>query len=131
MSAAERECGDGVRDDAAPARVTPLNRAVSARKRVYPLLMIDGVYRASFAMGLAVYALPSLPASTRISRHRARVSVRRASHALRALDETNADANRADVSRADSWQAAVSPRAQEPIHPVFIRQAGQHLRKQP
>lgn len=60
--------------------------------------MIGGVYRMSFAMGLAVYALPQLPPST--SRHRARVKVRRARRAFaKTFIEHGAD---------------VGPREQEP-----------------
>ncbi|MEH2513462.1 hypothetical protein V1291_004816 [Nitrobacteraceae bacterium AZCC 1564] len=82
MSAIELKAAKGANECAqAAARVIPLNKAISAQGYVYPLLMIGGVYRASFAMGLAVYALPALPAST--CRHRARLHVRRARHALR------------------------------------------------
>lgn len=88
MSAITRDTGEGERCEA--ARDNPSNRANSARRRVYPLLMIDGVYRMSFAMGLAVYALPACSAS--ISRHRARVRVRRARQAFQqTITQSSAD----------------------------------------
>lgn len=89
MSARDQETaqerGEGARDKATSTRVIPLNQAISARRSVYPLLMIGGVYRMSFAMGLAVYALPARGAcpSASISRHRARTRVRSTVHALR------------------------------------------------
>lgn len=58
---------------------------LAVRRKLYPALMIAGVYRMSFAMGLAVYALPTCGASISngITRHRARLKVRDASWAFR------------------------------------------------
>ena len=97
---AARGAGEGARGKVASAREIPSNEAIAARTGVYPLLMIGGVYRMSFAMGLAVYALPGLPPS--ISRHRARVKMRRARHALRrTMTQSSADICRADVCPRD------------------------------
>lgn len=93
MRTGEGECArerDATRGEAVAAPVIPANRAISAQPRVYPLLMIAGVYRMSFAnlqegWGLAVYALPAcaLLPSNGITRHRARVKARDAQRAFR------------------------------------------------
>jgi hypothetical protein len=49
-------------------------------RALYPLLMIGGVYRSSFAMGVASYALPRT--SPTASRHRVRNAVRAARKSL-------------------------------------------------
>jgi hypothetical protein len=50
------------------------------RELLYPLLMIGGVYRTSFAMGVSSYALPRI--SPTASRHRVRKTVRAARKTL-------------------------------------------------
>ena len=72
---------------------------LAVRRKLYPLLMIEGVYRMSFAMGLAVYALPACGASTSngITRHRARLKVRDAWWAFqRTFTDDSADARPRD-----------------------------------
>jgi hypothetical protein len=104
MSARERETAR----EASDWRVTPTDKAIPAHRHVYPLLMIGGVYRASFAMGLAVYALPQLAPS--ISRHRARMRMRSAQHAFRRrFTETGAD---------------ICPREQDPLTPAASGRPG-------
>lgn len=110
MTAREFSAGEGVRGEAASASVTSFNQAISAQRHVYPLLMIGGVYRMSFAKlqegpRLAVYALPACVTS--ISRHRARMRVRSSVHALRrSIDETGADVSpRHDEASANTMTA--------------------------
>jgi hypothetical protein len=108
MSARELNAGEGVWGEATCSLGIATNKAITAHIRVYPLLMINGVYRMSFAMGLAVYALPQLAPS--ISRHRARMRIRSAQHAFRRrFTETGAD---------------IGPREQDPLRPAASGRPG-------
>ena len=57
---------------------TQSGRALDAGRGVYPYLMLNGVRRDGFALGLNFYSLPSCPESS--SRYRLRKAVRTARH---------------------------------------------------
>lgn len=62
---------------------TQSGRALDAGRGVYPYLMLNGVRRDGFALGLNFYSLPSCPESS--SRYRLRKAVRAARQAFRSL----------------------------------------------